>query len=180
MRATMKFLFLPLSVLFINPVLGADASLCHAFVDYDFIATLEVVRTRDAVTPIFNVVALASGDWEITPSQLQIVDDQGKSRKVETFSFDSGDPDNPFKAPYMEVRGGQFEGVDLVGDFADVARLSKVELDVGEDRLTLQPMDCNAFEKLVDQIGRLEIGSADMIAAFHVLNIPLLGERNPR
>ncbi len=176
----MKFLFLPLVALFINPIFGAEASLCHAFVDYDFIATLEVVRTRDAVTPIFNVVALASGDWEIAPSQLAIVDDQGKTRKVETFSFDSGDPENPYRSPYMEVRGGQFEGVDLVGDFDDVTGLSKVELDVGEDRLTLQPMDCNAFEKLADQIGRLEIGSADMIAAFHVLNIPLLGERNPR
>ncbi len=172
--------FLLLFVLSLNPVLGAEASLCHAFVDYDFIATLEVVRTRTAVTPIFNVVALASGNWEIEPGQLQLIDDQGKTHKVETFSFDSGDPDNPYQSPYLEIRGGQFAGVDLVGDFSDVTALSKVELAVGEDQLILQPMDCDEFEKLVGQIGRLEIGSADTIAAFQVLNIPLLGERNPR
>ena len=180
MRTSLSLLTLPLFVLLMNPVQAADASLCHAFVDYDFIATLEVVRTRTDVTPIFNVVALASGDWEIEPSQLLLLDDQGKTRKVETFSFDSGDPDNPYQSPYLKVRGGQFEGVDLVGDFGDLTGLSKVELTVGEDRLTFQPMDCNDFEKLADRIGRLELGSADTITAFQTLNISLLGARNPR
>ena len=177
MKTVFSLLLLCLSV---NPVFGAEASRCHAFVDYDFIATLEVVRNRTAVTPIFNIVALASGDWEIAPSQMEIVDDRGKTRKVGTFSFDSGDPDNPYSSPYLEVRGGQFAGVDLVGDFDGVTALSKVDLDVGEDTLTLQPMDCSEFEKLADQIGQLEIGSADMIAAFSVLNIPLLGTRTPK
>lgn len=153
------------------------SSLCLAFVDYDFILTLEVVRSGSTVTPIFNVVSLAAGEWEFQPPQLKVTDDQGREIPVTNFSFDSGDPRNPTLAPYLKLRGGDSAGFDLVGEFGAVDGLSRVSLEIGKDRLVLQPLDCNEFEDLLDRVGRLEFGSGNVMGAFQTLNLRLLGER---
>ncbi len=162
------------------PALAAEppkASLCHAFVDYDFILTLEVVRSRATVTPIFNVVSLAAGEWELQPGQFKVVDGQGRPIPVENFSFDTGDPNNPQQAPYLKLRGGDSAGFDLVGPFSTVDALSRVSLDLGKERLVLQPVDCDEFEELLDRVGRLEFGSGNVMGAFQTLNLQLMGER---
>ena len=166
--------------LVVSPCAAAEPSLCHAFVDYDFVWTLEVVRQRASVTPILNAIAFASGEWEVQPSQIKITDDKGATLKVEDFSFDSGDPNSPYLNPYFKLRGGEFIGMDLIGDFATVDALSRVEIDAGRDRFILEPIDCNAFEDLADKIGQLEIGTGDQVATFQMLNIPLIGTREER
>jgi hypothetical protein len=157
-----------------------EPSLCHAFVDLDFIWTLEIIRTRQATTPILNVVALASGEWEIQPGQLRLVDPEDQTIAVENFSFDSGDPSNPHLVPYLKLRGGDVAGLDLIGDFRDVRGLRRVEVELGPDRFVLEPLDCTDFEDLVDRIGQMEIGRGNVIAAYQVLNIQLKGQREVR
>ncbi len=162
------------------PHLAAEplkASLCHAFVDYDFILTLEVVRSKATVTPIFNMVSLAAGEWELQPGQFKVVDSQGKPVPVENFSFDTGDPNNPQRAPYLKLRGGDSAGFDLVGPFSTVDAISRVSLDLGKERLVLEPMDCDAFEDLLDRVSRLDFGSGNVMGAFQTLNLQLMGER---
>lgn len=179
-----RALLIPLLLLWLGfPLRGAPAaepSLCHAFVDYDFIWTLELIRTRSGTTPILNVITLSAGEWEVQPSQIHVEDESGTRVPIENFSFDSGDPENPYKNPYLKIRGGDFAGLDLVGDFDSVEALSLVQIELAEDLLTMQPMDCNAFEELLDKVSRLEMGSGNSVAAFQVLNIQLLGDRQAR
>ena len=157
-----------------------ETSLCHAFVDLDFIWTLEVIRTRQATTPILNVISLVSGEWEIAPDQLRLVDPESKVLDVENFSFDSGDPRNPYLTPYLKLRGGDVAGLDLVGDFREVQALRRVEVDLGPDRFVLEPLDCTEFEELVDRIAQLDLGRGNLIAAYQVLNIQFKGRREVR
>lgn len=177
MLIRVAFTLVVLLLFLVSPTYAAEPSLCHAFVDYDFIWTLEVVRQRAAVTPILNVVAFSSGEWEVQPAQIKITDEKGAERKVEDFSFDSGDPAKPYLNPYFKLRGGEFIGMDLIGDFSTVDAFSRVEIETGKDRFILEPMDCNSFEELADKIGELEIGTGNQVAAFQMLNIQLLGER---
>jgi hypothetical protein len=153
------------------------ASLCHAFVDYDFILTLEVVRDRAQVIPIFNIVSLSAGEWEIQPSQFRVTDDRGATVTVTNFSFDTGDPRNPQLAPYLKLRGGDSAGFDLVGEFGTVDGLKRVSLDVGKDRLVLEAVNCDTFEDLLDRVAQLEFGTGNVMGAFQSLNLQLMGER---
>jgi hypothetical protein len=157
-----------------------ESSLCLAFVDYDFIWTLETVRSGSSVTPILNGVCLSAGEWELSPDQIRLLDDQGRELSVQEFSLDSGDPANPFLSTYVKLRGGDAMGVDLVGDFSTVDSLKQMSIEIGKDRFILYPMDCNEFEVLLDKVSRLEFGSSNLVTAYQTLNLRLFGEREAR
>jgi len=159
---------------------AAEPSRCLAFVDYDFIWTLEVVKTKAGQTPILNAVALGAGEWELQPRQIHLLAAGGTEYKVESFSFDSGDQKNPFTAPYFKVRGGEFAGIDMVGDFSKLDLLEAVQIDFPRERFVLQTVNCDTFDELAGQIGQIEIGSGNMTEVFRLLNIPLLGSREVR
>lgn len=154
-----------------------DSSECLAFVDYDLIVTVELFRSRSGTTPIVNLIGLSKGRWELQPADFELVDPAGKVRKPTNFVFESSDPEQPYRNPYLLLRGPDSAGFDLEGDFDDVEALSGAAVDSGEEILQLVPLDCDDFEKLLERIGGLELGSGNQVVEFQTLNIPLLGER---
>ncbi|GAB4232715.1 MAG: hypothetical protein Kow00109_05250 [Acidobacteriota bacterium] len=157
-----------------------ESSQCLAFVDYDLIVTVELFRSRSGTTPIVNLIALSKGAWELQPDDFELIDQSGEVRKPANFVFETSDPEQPYRNPYLMLRGPDSAGFDLEGSFNDVEALSRVTLDGGEDFLQLVPLDCDDFEKLLERIGNLELGSGNQVVEFQTLNIPLLGERRPK
>lgn len=155
-------------------------SRCHAFVDYDLIVTLELVKTRNATTPIVNLIALSAGKWEIQPGHFFLEDESGRKHPVTDFAFDAGAGNEPYRNPYLLLRGGESVGLDLVADLEGVDAFRSVSMELGEDVVHLTPLECDAFDELLDRVAQLELGAGNQIVAFQTLNIPLLGERQPK
>ena len=43
---------------------AATVSACHAFVDFENIWTIELIRSRDEnITPILNIITFTKGEW---------------------------------------------------------------------------------------------------------------------
>jgi hypothetical protein len=154
-------------------------SQCLAFVDYDFIWTLELVKEQDGTTPIFNAICLSRGQWELEPGEIRLYLGKDELRATD-FSIDSGDPANPRLTKYLGIRGPDFVGVDLVGDFKKLDVLTKVVIELGKDRFILDPLDCSDYDALLDKLSQLELDSSSQVDRFEALGIKLFGRRQAR
>jgi len=154
-------------------------SQCLAFVDYDFVWTLELVREQDGTTPIFNAICLSRGQWELEPGEIRLYLGKDELRATD-FSIDSGDPGNPHLTKYLGIRGPDFVGVDLIGDFKELEVLSKAMIELGKDRFILDPLDCSDYDALLDKLSQLDLGSTSQVDHFDALGIKLFGRREAR
>jgi len=154
-------------------------SQCLAFVDYDFVWTLELVREQDGTTPIFNAICLSRGQWELEPGEIRLYLGKDELRATD-FSIDSGDPGNPHLTKYLGIRGPDFVGVDLIGDFKELEVLSKAMIELGKDRFILDPLDCSDYDALLDKLSQLDLGSTSQVDHFEALGIKLFGRREAR
>lgn len=157
-----------------------EASRCHAFIDTDFIWTLEMVQEPSGrLTPILNIVTLIRGQWEFRPNQVRIYGRSGREATLQRFSIETGA--DPYVTEYFKVLGNSFIGLDLIGSFEDeFAEPSRVAIDLGNDQFELQVLGCLEFDRLVDQINQINFDSPRIEDDFEVLRIEPVGKREYR
>ena len=180
-KITSAVLFFLAGGVFLTPSLSAqdpEKSACHLFLDFDFAITLEVVADGSQVTPILNLIAFSGGSWEISASDLKILNDKGRYAVDPRFSIDTGDSAQPYVTTYLRIEGGDFLGCDLVGDFKDYKEPKLVRIKIGNEWFSLAPVDPDAFEKVLDSLDRLDLKDPDLVSAFEKLDLPFLGSRD--
>ena len=159
----------------------AEASACHAFVDYENIWTIELIRSQDEnITPILNIVTFTKGEWDLRPDQIHIFNRKGKEARIKRFAMDTGVPGDAYKSNYLKVLGNSFVGVDLEGKLKDFPTSPRVTIDLAHYRFELQPLDCEAFDNLAHRINKINFNSPDIREDFDLIKIPHLGRRLPR
>lgn len=162
---------------------SAAASACHAFVDFENIWTVELIRSRDEnITPILNIITFTKGEWDLRPDQIHIFNRKGKEARIKRFAIDTGVPGDAYKSNYLKVLGNSFVGVDLEGKLKvkDFPTSPRVTIDLAHHRFELQPLDCEAFDNLAHRINKINFNSPDIREDFDLIKIPHLGRRLPR
>ena len=175
-----------LPALFLGTVAGqqlkksVDASSCHAFIDYENIWTIEIVRTQSDVVPILNIITFTPGEWDLRTDQLHVFDKEGSEAEVKRFSIDTGVADDPYNTKYLKVLGNSFIGVDLLGKFEGFEESPQVAIDLGHLRFELKPLDCMSFERIAEQINKINFNSPNIQEDFEILRIEHVGRKVPR
>ncbi len=176
-----------LPALFLGMVAGqqlkkqVEVSSCHAFIDYENIWTIEIVRTQGAEpVPILNIITFTAGEWDLRPEQVHVFDKEGSEAEVKRFSIDTGVANDPYDTKFLKVLGNSFIGVDLLGKFEGFEESPRVAIDLGHLRFELKPVDCMMFEGLVGQINNINFNSPAIQEDFEILRIEHLGKKIPR
>ena len=158
-----------------------EVSSCHAFIDYENIWTIEIVRTQSTeAVPILNIITFTPGEWDLRPEQVHVFDKEGSEAEVKRFSIDTGVADDPYNTKYLKVLGNSFIGVDLLGKFEGFEESPQVAIDLGHLRFELKPLDCMSFERIAEQINKINFNSPNIQEDFEILRIEHVGRKVPR
>jgi len=152
-----------------------DKSAYFAFVDLDYIFTLEVVKPG---VPIFNFVSMAEKENNLPAKQVRI---SLENRKVPArfFVVDTGNPKEPLIVPSLRVRPRSSFGVSLQGEFGNERELLGVSVQVGDEDFKLVPLTSFDFENLALKVNRLNLASPDIRDDWRVLKLEAIGSRAP-
>jgi len=155
-----------------------EKSRCHVFIDYQFIWTLELVESdNETVVPVVNIITFVKGQWDLRPEQVHLFANRRREAEIKKFSIDTGVAGDPYIVQYLKVLGESFIGLDLIGDFEGFEELSQVQIDLGDNRFKLKPIDCFQYENLVGKINQINFDSPDLRQDYSVLKIDLYGTR---
>jgi hypothetical protein len=146
-----------------------------AFVDRDYIFTLEVVKPG---VPLFNFVSMADKDYNLLAKNVRI---SLENRKVpgKFFMVDTGDPKEPMIVPSVRMRARSSFGVRLDGELGQEKELFGATVRVGDEDLKLVPLASFDFENLVLKVNRINLESPDFREDWTVLKLDLIGTRGP-
>jgi len=151
-----------------------DKSSYFAFVDREYIFTLEIVRPG---VPIFNFVSMVDKDENLLAKQVRLTLD---NRKVPGtfFLVDTGDPKEPVIVPSVRMRPKSAFGVRLQGEFGQEKELLGVSVLIGDQDFNLVPLSSFDFENLVLKVNRLNLASPDLSDDWRVLKLENMGSRS--
>jgi len=153
-----------------------EKSSYFAFVDRDFIFTVEVVRPG---VPLLNFVSMTDQDVSLAARNVRLtVDNRRESARL--LVVETGDVKQPMSVPSMPIHPRSSFGVRLEGDFGNARQLYGATIRLGGEELKLEPMTNIDFENLVLKINRLNLGSPDFSDDMRVLNLVKMGERSAR
>ncbi len=146
-----------------------------AFVDHDYIFTVEVVAPG---VPILNFVSM-SEEQQILPAKgVRLILENRKAPAV-FFLVDTGDPKEPVSMASLTMRPRSSFGVRIKGDFGTEKELLGVSIQVGTEDFRLAPLTSLAFESLVLKVNRINLGSPDFRDDWRALKLESLGSRGP-
>jgi hypothetical protein len=152
-----------------------EKSAAYAFVDKEFIFTLEMVKPG---VPVFNFVSTSEKEFSLLAKQVRLT---FENRKVpgRFFLVDTGNPKEPMIVPSVHMRPKSSFGVRLQGDFGDEKEFWGATVTVGDEDFKLAPMTSFEFENLVLKVNRLNLASPDINDDWRVLQLENLGSRVP-
>ena len=152
-----------------------DASAQFAFVDRDYIFTIEVVKPG---VPLLNFVSMTDVENRLIAKNIWLMIENrriaGKLLVVET-----GKLQQPMIVTSLLMRPRSSFGIQLQGDFGSARELSGVTIRIGNEDFRLSPLTKFDFETLALKVNRLDLGSPDFSDDFRVLNLQNLGSRSP-
>ncbi len=156
-----------------GPRAPLERSAYFAFIDRDFIFTVELVRPG---VPLFNFVSMTDTAFQLSAKQVRLTLD---IRKVPAryFIVDTGNPKEPLTVPSLTVRPRSSFGVRLQGDFEDAKEIDGAAVQVGEEDFRLVPLTSFDFENLALKINRLNLDSPDFEDDWRVLKLESMGSR---
>lgn len=152
-----------------------DKSSYFAFVDRDFIFTLEMTRPGIA---IFNFVSMIDEQRVLPAKQVSLALENRKAA-AELYVIDTGDPKEPLIVPTLRIRPRSAFGVRLRGDFGEAKEIYGVSVTLGPEEFRLVPLSSFDFENLVLKVNRLNLGSPDFRDDWRVLKLETMGTRVP-
>jgi hypothetical protein len=146
-----------------------------AFVDHDYIFTLEIVKPG---VPLLNFVSMTEADIKLQAKHIGIELENRKTAAT-LFSIETADPKQPIVAAFLTIHPRSSFGFRLDGPFGDAGQFVGVTIRLGNEELKLAPMENYDFEVLVSKVNRLNLGSPDFREDWHVLKLERLGRRSP-
>lgn len=158
-----------------NQSRSPETSEYFAFVDRDYIFTIEVVRPG---VILFNFVSMTDKDISLPAKNLRLT---LANRKIpaKLFAIDTANPKEPMLLPSLTMHPRSSFGVRVEGDFGDVEKLYGVSIRVGNEDFKLDALDSFDFESLVLKVNRLNLDSPDFSEDWHVLKMERIGRRVP-
>jgi hypothetical protein len=151
-----------------------EKSAYFAFVDREFIFTLEVVKPG---VPILNFVSLSDEEDSLFAKEIRVT---FEDRRIpgRLFAADTGDPKQPIKMPSLHVHPRSSFGVRIEGEFDGAKELEGVEIRYGGETFKLAPLTSLGFENLVQKVNRINLGSPDFNDDWLILKFETLGTRS--
>jgi hypothetical protein len=156
-----------------GPAAPLEKSAYFAFVDRDFMFTVEMVR---AGVPLLNFVSMRDAACQLNANQVRLTLD---TRKVSAkfFLVDTGNPKEPLIVASLTVRPRSSFGVRLQGDFESSKEIDGAAVRLGDEDFRLVPLTSFDFENLVLKINRLNLDSPDFTDDWRVLKLESMGSR---
>jgi hypothetical protein len=152
-----------------------EKSVYFAFVDHDYIFTVEVVSPG---VPLLNFVSMTDGVAILAAKQVRLRL-ENRTAIGTTFLVDTGDPKQPMITPSLTMHARSSFGARIQGGFSNAKELLGVTIRVGEEDFKLVPLTSLAFENLVLKVNRINLGSPDFRDDWRVLNLETMGTRTP-
>jgi hypothetical protein len=152
-----------------------DKSAYYAFVDRDYIFTVEVVKPG---VPLMNFVSMAEAETKLVAKNIRI-ELQNRKAAVTLLSIETGDANQPMRVGWLNIRPRSSFGLRLMGDFGGAAEISGAIIRLGDEDLTLAPLTSFDFEFLALRINRINLGSPDFAEDWAVLRLQKFGSRAP-
>ncbi len=152
-----------------------EKSAYFAFVDHDYIFTVEVVAPG---VPLLNFVSMTEDAGSLSAKQVRVA---LETRKVPGRSFlvDTGDPKEPMVIAALTLRPRSSFGVRIQGDFGDAKEFSGVVIQLGREDLKLAPLTSLEFENLVLKVNRINLGSPNFRDDWQAVKLETIGSRSP-
>ena len=146
-----------------------------AFVDRDYIFTIEVVKPG---IPILNFVSMTDQDVRLSAKNVRLTLGNRKA-PVTLFAIESGEFQRPMVVTSMTIHPRSSFGFRLEGNFGRTEELYGVTIQLGTEDLILDPLLSFDFEGLVLKVNSLNLGSPDFSQDWRVLKLERLGSRVP-
>jgi len=156
-----------------KPPAKPDRSTCFAFVDRDYIFTVEIVKPG---VPLFNFVSMSDTEHHLNAGQVRLT---LETRRVPAkfFVVDTGDPKEPLITPSLHMRPRSAFGVRLQGEFEAAKEILGAAVQIGNENFKLVPLSSFEFENLALKVNRLNLGSPDFRDDWRVLKLEVMGSR---
>jgi hypothetical protein len=150
-----------------------EKSAYFAFVDRDFILTLEVVGPG---IPLLNFVSMAEAPKMLAAKQVRI---RLENRNIVAryFLVDTGDPKQPINTPSLNMRPRSSFGVRVQAELGEAREVDAVTIRIGEEDFKLMSLTSLAFENLVLKVNRINLESPDFRQDWDALKLQVLGTR---
>ena len=152
-----------------------DKSAYFAFVDHDYIFTIEVVKPG---VPLLNFISMSNVDTKLTAKNIRI-ELQNRKAAVKLLNIETGDEKEPMRVGWLKIQARSSFGVGLLGDFGNAAEISGAIIRLEDEDLTLAPLPGFDFEYLAARINKINLGSPDFSEDWRVLRFQKLGSRAP-
>jgi hypothetical protein len=155
-----------------NP--SPEKSACFAFVDRDFIFTLEIVEPG---VPILNFVSMAAKDWNLLAKNVRLKLET-RTEVARVLAIEAGDFQQAIDRISLTMRPRSSFGVRIDGDFGPVKELFGVTIRLADEDFELAPLNSQDFEIFVQKVNRLNLRSPDFSEDLRVLRLQPLGTRS--
>jgi hypothetical protein len=152
-----------------------EKSAYFAFVDHDYIFTIEVVKPG---IPILNFISMTDQDISLLAKNIRFALENHKAA-AKLLSIETGDFQQPMSVASLTIHPRSSFGVRIDGDFGNAKELFGVTIRLGSEDLELAPLTGIDFESLVMKVERLNLGSPDFSDDWRVLRLKVLGNRSP-
>jgi hypothetical protein len=151
-----------------------EKSSYFAFVDRDYIFTIEVVKPG---VPLLNFISMSDEENRIYAKDIRLTLDNRKS-VAKLLSVETGEFQQPMSVASIAVHPRSSFGVRIDGDFGNAQQLYGATLRLGNEDLQLAPLSRFDFEMLAAKVIRLNLGSPDFSEDMRVLKLDPLGTRS--
>ena len=156
-----------------KPPATPEKGACFAFVDRDYIFTVEVVSPG---VPLFNFVSMTDDEYHLNAGQVRLTLGIRKA-PAKFFVVDTGDPKEPLITPSLRMRPRSAFGVRLQGEFESAKEIFGATVRIGNEDLKLVPLSSFDFENLALKVNRLNLESPDFRDDWRVLKLEVMGSR---
>jgi hypothetical protein len=144
-----------------------------AFVDHEYIFTIEVVKPG---VPLLNFVSMTDQENSIPAKNVRL---SLENRKVAAKSFTIETGDQPIGVFSTMVHPRSSFGLRLNGDFGKAEELFGATIQMGDQDYKLVPLRSFDFETLAIKVNRINLGSPDFSDDWRLLRLELIGTRSP-
>ena len=168
------FFLLPAIVLYSDDDPVLEKSAYFAYVDLEYIFTIEVVKPG---TPILNFVILTDRDEKLQAKNIRLL--LGNRQAAATLFYIEIDRyQQPLITASIQMHPRSSFGVRLQGKFGKDKELYGAEIKVLNKTFSLAPLSRFDFETLVRKVNRMNLESPDFRDDFRVLNLEPIGYRS--
>jgi hypothetical protein len=146
-----------------------------AFVDRDFIFTVEIVKPG---IPLLNFLSMTEQDVRLQAKNVRFTLENRKAA-AKTLAIETGEFSQAITAVVLTIHPRSSFGVRVNGEFDNASEFLGAAIRLGSEELRLAPLARFDFEILVAKVNQINLGSPDFREDWQVLQLRRLGERSP-